>query len=188
MTDAVSSNVRTPADYAIEHAEYLAQAAEGFIEAANALAKSHMDSEEDETEPQLDAAGAYSDHLQGLQSAVYEFRKRAERARSARETKAEPLKPELLVLLMDWILNDEGWSPAHQPGMWNGKFEKLARAAQAEWDAIQSPEKSGADPVYVGMDLAKPGSDSTVYFCPSCKTELAWEGDVCGLCFPVAAP
>jgi hypothetical protein len=24
--------------------------------------------------------------------------------------------------------------------------------------------------------------------CPTCKTELAFEGDVCGLCFPVAQP
>lgn len=54
--------------------------------------------------------------------------------------------------------------------------------------APSSPEKSGADPVYVGMDLAKPGSDSTVYFCPSCKTQLAWEGDACWECNPVAAP
>lgn len=29
---------------------------------------------------------------------------------------------------------------------------------------------------------------TSVPLCPQCKTELAFEGDVCGLCFPVAQP
>lgn len=36
----------------------------------------------------------------------------------------------------------------------------------------------------IGVDLAAPGSDVTVFYCPTCRTQLAFDGDVCGLCHP----
>jgi hypothetical protein len=61
---------RTAADYAIEHAEYLAKAAEHYMEQRNLYDVA-------EQEGGLVDPDALSDAYMGLQSAVYEFRKRA---------------------------------------------------------------------------------------------------------------
>lgn len=77
---------RTPTDYALEHAEYLAQSAELFIASTMALQKAEIALEE-AAEPTDDmgtaievARESLSDHLRGLESNVYEFRKRRDRA------------------------------------------------------------------------------------------------------------
>jgi hypothetical protein len=86
---------RTDADYAIEHAGYLATAAEQFITsidefdaAANALEEGTDDETDDELKRALDHAfEVRCDHRNGLANAIYEFRKRAERATSTKEVR-----------------------------------------------------------------------------------------------------
>lgn len=65
---------RTPKDYAIEHAEYMAQAAEELMAATNSL---------NAEASSMDAIDRHSHAYRTLESRIYEFRKRAERARSA---------------------------------------------------------------------------------------------------------
>lgn len=89
------AGTRTNADYALEHAGYLAIAAEQFIDsidefdnAANALDEGTDDETDDELKQAVDSAfEARCDHRQGLSNAIYEFRKRAERA-AATKTEA----------------------------------------------------------------------------------------------------
>lgn len=79
---------RTPQEYAIEHAGYLATAATEFMAACNAFDEArekHEDAEE-----RVEAAAAYdvlyaaqearSDAWSALRNAVYEFEKRRDRA------------------------------------------------------------------------------------------------------------
>lgn len=86
---------RTPMDYALEHAEYLALAAEGFIEDVNNLDGATMAIEEDDSDTTRHSLQEAFDHalearsagMSKLRNRVYEFRKRAERAKgSAQET------------------------------------------------------------------------------------------------------
>lgn len=58
---------RDAKDYAIEHAGYLAKSAEVLLE----FLRPRM---------LVDAGSEYIDHVDALRSAIYEFRKRAERA------------------------------------------------------------------------------------------------------------
>lgn len=55
---------RTAADYAIEHAEYLAQAVEAYMLARNAP-------------DAADRAEIVAERFSGMRNAIYEFRKRA---------------------------------------------------------------------------------------------------------------
>lgn len=78
---------RTPQDYAIEHAEYLAAAADGVQEAykAYSLAQMNVDEGGDEGEDELaevvDSARAdLHEALHNLRNMTYEFRKRRDRA------------------------------------------------------------------------------------------------------------
>lgn len=80
LVATMGTGERTPADYAIEHGEYLATAAEDFQTAVNNY-DSARDSEDDEEEERV--SEARSDHWQSLSSAIHEFRKRAERAKAA---------------------------------------------------------------------------------------------------------
>lgn len=76
-----SSTRRTDADYAIEFGGYLAKAAEDFLTAWNLVGELDLCGVEGDA---LDAAtDALGDHSKGLRSAVYEFKKRAERAKDA---------------------------------------------------------------------------------------------------------
>lgn len=64
---------RTPADFSREFAGYMADAAADYLQAVN-----------DHAEQQTEAsAEAVSDHYRGLASAIYEWRKREERAQMA---------------------------------------------------------------------------------------------------------
>ncbi len=67
---------RTPEDYAIEHAGYLATSAERLLAALGAMALREGD-DEDGSQDDRDAVG---DHMQAVRSAIHEFRKRAARA------------------------------------------------------------------------------------------------------------
>lgn len=69
--------VRTPADFAIEHAGYLADSVEQYMAARNAHDALEPDTH---TTALVASAETLSDHWDGLRSAVYEFRKRADRA------------------------------------------------------------------------------------------------------------
>jgi hypothetical protein len=81
---------RSDKDYAIEHAEYLAQAAEAFLRVSNERAKAAEESED--VEDLMNADELLSDHWRALNSAIYEFRKRAKRALPAapEEKKSRP--------------------------------------------------------------------------------------------------
>jgi hypothetical protein len=70
MTDHLGRDAK---DFAIEFGEYLANAAEGFLVVINKLRPSPVMLRDDEVR----------DHWRGLESAVYEFRKRAARAKVA---------------------------------------------------------------------------------------------------------
>ncbi len=70
---------------ALEFAEYMASAAERFIEAAMAMVDEYHDADDKGRDPNIDAlAETYDDCLRGLRSGIYEFRKRAI-AKAARE-------------------------------------------------------------------------------------------------------
>lgn len=71
---------RSPKDYAIEHAEYLAKAAERLLDAANTLRALEAGEDVPELGDLQHAEESYSDHYRGLTDAIYEFRKRAARA------------------------------------------------------------------------------------------------------------
>lgn len=82
---------RTPTDYALEHAEYLAKAAEGFIDACNELASAEMEQDElcgDEGEAATRAADdkvwqakeAVSEGMGRLRDCIHGFRTRRDRA------------------------------------------------------------------------------------------------------------
>lgn len=95
-----TSGERTPKDYAIEHGEYMAQAALSFFNSLNDVAMTEQALETwDEADPEYKAAAervdraweVRHDHWTALQNAVFEFRKRADRAKGAPETSAPPL-------------------------------------------------------------------------------------------------
>jgi hypothetical protein len=82
---------RTPTDYALEFAEYLAKRADQLIEAMNAQDEAHMalnELDDDDAEfeaadtAHVDAIHARVDQVRALRSAVYEFRKRRDRAQA----------------------------------------------------------------------------------------------------------
>jgi predicted phosphodiesterase len=74
---------RTPQDYAIEHAGYLAQAADAAIAAVNGLHKLYQQLADGELVNPGDIENAEqscSEGLTSLREHVYEFRKRRDRA------------------------------------------------------------------------------------------------------------
>jgi hypothetical protein len=89
---------RTPQDYAIEHAEYMAKAAEAFMEASDVVllleckrATSTVDP--DAMRMALDLMG---EARRKLAMTVYEFRKRRDRAAAPAETvPCRPARPPL---------------------------------------------------------------------------------------------
>lgn len=76
----VAASECTDADYAIEHAEYLAKDAESYIEAVNHYLNTEDGEEEFSEDDVMSAAERMSEHARGLRNSVYEFRKRAKRA------------------------------------------------------------------------------------------------------------
>lgn len=91
---------RTPKDFAIEHAEYLAQAAEAMLEADNELyeATDALENIEDDADLEIhqeaidrvnQTRDLLADARQALTSGIYEFRKRRDRATP---TPPEPVK------------------------------------------------------------------------------------------------
>jgi hypothetical protein len=95
-----SKPARTDEDYAIEHGRYLATVAEEFLKSVNQFdeaAEKEANVDDDDEEARDGAAidvqqacESRADHWQALESAVYEFRKRADRARPV------PTKPDVL--------------------------------------------------------------------------------------------
>lgn len=85
---------RTPTDFALEHAEYLAKGAERYLsaESAEAAARQALDDNDDESRDveladALDAAMQCSDdYATGLRRRIYEFRKRRDRAAAPERT------------------------------------------------------------------------------------------------------
>jgi hypothetical protein len=77
---------RTPQDYAIEHAEYLATSVEQYMRVRNEFEEAAQEADEDGDGGEIPDGlrDALSDHWRGLTEAVYEFRKRAERAKAAK--------------------------------------------------------------------------------------------------------
>lgn len=73
---------RSPQDFAIEHAEYMAKDGERLIEAVNDLARAEQECEDGSANPSdADAAReTVNEHVRALTSGIYEFRKRRNRA------------------------------------------------------------------------------------------------------------
>ncbi|ASL02164.1 hypothetical protein XcvCFBP7113P_19050 [Xanthomonas citri pv. vignicola] len=79
---------RTPADYAIEHAGYLATAAQRLLDARNELDALVMRREEEDDVEDCDmhaAQDCVDEACTGVRSAIYEFEKRRDRALAARQ-------------------------------------------------------------------------------------------------------
>lgn len=94
---------RTPTDYALEFAEYMAKGAEQLIEAVNALALAEQARDEgdgDELDAKVDEARQdCTEFLTGLRNDIYQFRTRRDRAARAAPSltvgdRAEPLTDE----------------------------------------------------------------------------------------------
>lgn len=84
---------RTPTDYALEHAEYMAKTAERLLDAMNAAdeARMRLDDDEGDNEESLRIASEQADDLcseyrQTLSNKIYEFRKRRDRAAPKEKT------------------------------------------------------------------------------------------------------
>jgi hypothetical protein len=77
------STERTPQDFAIEHAEYMAKAAEGLLEAINAeytVRQRIAESDDAGEHEEYDAACDVSEAMSTMRNRIYEFRKRRDRA------------------------------------------------------------------------------------------------------------
>ena len=75
---------RTPQDYAIEHGEYLAKAVEHYQRIKNAFAEFMETADWDRDEEFIEQLRSdLSEAWHGMSGAIYEFRKRAERARKS---------------------------------------------------------------------------------------------------------
>lgn len=77
---------RTPQNYALEHAEYMASAAERLIEAVNELAAMQLriaESDDVPSDDEYDVKLSVDERLRTLRSRIYEFRKRRDRASNA---------------------------------------------------------------------------------------------------------
>ena len=76
---------RTPTDYALEHAEYMAKDGDELLSALEALSAAELvleESGEDDDGAVADARDAVWGRVRALRSGLYEFRKRRDRARS----------------------------------------------------------------------------------------------------------
>ena len=75
---------RTPQDYAIEHAGYLANAAERLIDAVCVDAQANVDHDEQDTQETAKAVDTAredaGEYMTALRNRIYEFRKRRDRA------------------------------------------------------------------------------------------------------------
>lgn len=67
---AVGEGARSSKDFAIEHAEYMARAVDAFMDFLNKTGGAARVTDQ----------GAMTEHWRGVQSCIYEFRKRAQRA------------------------------------------------------------------------------------------------------------
>lgn len=77
------SSHRTPADFALEHAEYLAGAAERLLNALaeeDALRLRREESDDVDADGIYDASMSREDFARGLRERIYEFRQRRDRA------------------------------------------------------------------------------------------------------------
>lgn len=84
-----AADTRSPTDYALEHAEYLARGAEQLLSSINALAmlRDQVDQDSDNVlgdhgDLLSEAETHLSEAAKGLQSDIYEFRKRRDRAQA----------------------------------------------------------------------------------------------------------
>jgi hypothetical protein len=86
-------------------------------------------------------------------------------------------------------LRDFGYAPGNYTCICfscSGQFVGDKRAIQCERCATEKLARSQVKTGCSGPSFDANGSPVTL--CPSCKTELAFSDDVCGLCFPVAQP
>ena len=129
---------RTPQDFAIEHAEYMAQDAERLIAAINAAAEitARIDDGGYTTQAEFDADGdaldqaneLITEQLGSLKSGVYEFRKRRDRAVAS--TGQPPAEPMFWVRLLRAGLYE---GPVHH----NSAEGKMMREAKPdEWHPL----------------------------------------------------
>lgn len=125
----VDATGRTPQDYAIEHAEYLATSAEQLL--------NHLNECTNIEDGVIEPDEHYSDYTSGLRVAIHDFRKRRDRAKAMPAPKQEPFK---------WVLfwTYEYGAPVFNYGLYDTK-EK----------AIESGESGGGGfevyPVFLGL-------------------------------------
>ena len=87
---------RTPQDYALEHAEYMARAGERLIEAVNADAALRIriaESDDVSVDDEHDVQATVDERLRAMRNSIYEFRKRRDRALSTAEAAAAQPSP-----------------------------------------------------------------------------------------------
>lgn len=137
---------RTPTDYALEFAEYMAKGAEQLIEAVNALALAEQARDEgdgDELDAKVDEARQdCTEFLTGLRNDIYQFRTRRDRAARAAPSltvgeRADGLTEEQIVTFLDAFQNDRKLL---------GDYEAFAGTARDIWAAALAPAAQ-AEPV-----------------------------------------
>ncbi len=93
-TSSNNAGERTPQDYAIEHAEYMARAAERLIESVNAVAALRIriaESDDVTDDDEHDVQATVDERLRAMRNSIYEFRKRRDRALSTAGAAAAPV-------------------------------------------------------------------------------------------------
>lgn len=130
---------RTPQDYAIEHGEYLAKSAERLRDAVNEYFKAR----EANVEFRIGRAEErLSEAMSDVRALVYEFTKRADRAKATRSSTAQP-RPDDLMLMPRKLTAENGMK-----GAMIGEFSFVPY--------------EGADPVFVPWDTIKAIYDRAV--------------------------
>jgi hypothetical protein len=152
--------LRTPTDYAIEHAEYMAKGADRLIAAVNDLALAEQEHDEGiANESDVGAAGeTLSEATRSLNGDIYEFRKRRARALVSAPPQAlevpQPWQP-IETASKDWMVPLLLWVPMWRQklaaalplcGYWMGSFWVIVNADAAvqrveptHWMPIPAP-------------------------------------------------
>ena len=138
-----ATSERTPQDYAIEHAEYMAVDGERLIAAINDFSKALQEVDDGTANPSdVDAAReTLTEALGAMQSGIYEFRKRRDRASSG----ATPA--DVRMLTTDEILHALV-TELHQPG---GVKHTPHEIVQRKFCAVNAGKRIPADGVIGGV-------------------------------------
>jgi hypothetical protein len=136
---------RTPKNYAIEHAEYMAMAGERLLEAIDARDALLIRREESDDVPEcdvFDAASTVGSRIATLKHCTYEFRKRRDRALLAA---AQPVHPEAARAQGGGAVR-EAYKPAGEPmETWNTPMYDLQTRLEICAGAVDFERKVAAN-------------------------------------------